>query len=216
MMAVGNMTKSIGAGMTKFVTVPLMGMAGLALKIGGDFEEQMSRVKAISGATGDAFEALREQAIDLGASTAFSAKEAADGMENLASAGFTATEIMEAMPGLLDLAAVSGGDVGMAAEYASSTLRGFNIAAEDAGHVADVFARAAADTNAEVVDMGYAMKYVAPVANAMGISLEETAAAIGIMSDAGIKGLSIILLLIIVAQLARNCYLKKLSEFGGI
>lgn len=187
-MAVGNMTKSIGAGMTKFVTVPLMGMAGLALKIGGDFEEQMSRVKAISGATGDAFEALREQAIDLGASTAFSAKEAADGMENLASAGFTATEIMEAMPGLLDLAAVSGGDVGMAAEYASSTLRGFSLNAADAGHVADVFARAAADTNAEVVDMGYAMKYVAPVANAMGISLEETAAAIGIMSDAGIKG----------------------------
>lgn len=187
-MAVGNMTKSIGAGMTKFVTVPLMGMAGLALKIGGDFEEQMSRVKAISGATGDAFEALREQAIDLGASTAFSAKEAAAGMENLASAGFSAQEIMEAMPGLLDLAAVSGGDVGMAAEYASSTLRGFNIAAEDAGHVADVFARAAADTNAEVVDMGYAMKYVAPVASAMGISLEETAAAIGIMSDAGIKG----------------------------
>lgn len=188
MMAAGSMAKSVGGSMTKFVTAPLVGLSALAVKVGGDFEEQMSRVEAISGATGDALEALKDQAIDLGASTAFSAKEAADGMENLASAGFNAQEIMSAMPGLLDLAAVSGGDVGMAAEYAASTLRGFNLGAGDAGHVADVFARAAADTNAEVEDMGFAMKYIAPVANAMGISLEETAAAVGIMSDAGIKG----------------------------
>lgn len=148
----------------------------------------MSRVKAISGATGQAFEDLRDQAIDLGAKTAFSAKESADGMENLASAGFDAKEIMAAMPGLLDLAAVSGGDVALASENAATALRGFGLEADQAGHVADVFAKAAADTNAEVADMGEAMKYIAPVANAMGLSIEETAAAIGIMSDAGVKG----------------------------
>lgn len=187
-MAVGSTMQTAGKSMTKLLTVPILGAGIAAAKIGGDFEEQMSRVKAISGATGSSFDQLKQQAIDLGAKTAFSAKESAAGMENLASAGFDANEIMEAMPGLLDLAAVSGGDVALASENAAAALRGFGLDAGQAGHVADVFARAAADTNAEVADMGDAMKYIAPVANAMGISLEESAAAIGIMSDAGIKG----------------------------
>ncbi|EGP5585212.1 phage tail tape measure protein [Enterococcus faecium] len=186
--AVGSIMKSTGASMTKYISAPLFGVGVAAAKVGGDFEEQMSRVKAISGATGKSFDELRQQAVDLGAKTAFSAKESAAGMENLASAGFSAQEIMKAMPGLLDLAAVSGGDVALASENTATALRGFGLEASEAGHVADVFARAAADTNAEVGDMGEALKYVAPVANSMGISLEETAAAIGIMSDAGIKG----------------------------
>lgn len=188
MSTVGKAMTSTGKFMTKAITVPIIGAGIAAAKVGGDFEAQMSRVKAISGATGKAFEELRQQAIDLGAKTAFSAKESAAGMENLASAGFDASEIMKAMPGLLDLAAVSGGDVALAAENAATALRGFNLDASQAGHVADVFARAAADTNAEVADMGEAMKYIAPVANAMGLSIEEVSAAIGIMSDAGIKG----------------------------
>jgi TP901 family phage tail tape measure protein len=186
--AVGKVMQGTGAAMTKYITTPLIGVGVAAAKVGGDFEEQMSRVKAISGATGDTFEQMKQQAIDLGAKTAFSAKESAAGMETLASAGFSAQEIMKAMPGLLDLAAVSGGDVALASENTATALRGFGLEASEAGHVADVFARAAADTNAEVGDMGEALKYVAPVANSMGISLEETAAAIGIMSDAGIKG----------------------------
>ncbi|EOH1646700.1 phage tail tape measure protein [Enterococcus faecium] len=186
--AVGKVMQGTGAAMTKYITTPLIGVGVAVAKVGGDFEEQMSRVKAISGATGDTFEQMKQQAIDLGAKTAFSAKESAAGMENLASAGFSAQEIMKAMPGLLDLAAVSGGDVALASENTATALRGFGLEASEAGHVADVFARAAADTNAEVGDMGEALKYVAPVANSMGISLEETAAAIGIMSDAGIKG----------------------------
>ena len=213
--AVGKVMQGTGAAMTKYITTPLIGVGVASAKVGGDFEAQMSRVKAISGATGDTFEQMKQQAIDLGAKTAFSAKESAAGMENLASAGFSAQEIMKAMPGLLDLAAVSGGDVALASENTATALRGFGLEASEAGHVADVFARAAADTNAEVGDMGEALKYVAPVANSMGISLEETAAAIGIMSDAGVKGLKIIWL-IIVAQLASNCLLKKLSEFGGL
>ncbi len=188
MSTVGQVATSAGKTLTKAVTVPIVGIGIAAAKVGGDFESQMSRVKAISGATGSAFEELRQQAIDLGAKTAFSAKESASGMENLASAGFNAKEIMEAMPGLLDLAAVSGGDVALASENAATALRGFNLDASQAGHVADVFAKAAADTNAEVGDMGEAMKYIAPVANSMGLSIEEVSAAIGIMSDAGIKG----------------------------
>ncbi|WP_230406807.1 phage tail tape measure protein [Blautia liquoris] len=164
------------------------GLGVAAIKVGSDFEEQMSRVQAISGATGEDFEKLKAQAVKLGADTAFSAKEAAQGMENLASAGFNTNEIMEAMPGMLDLAASSGEDLASSSDIAASTLRGFGLAASDAGHVADVLAKNAADTNAAVGDTGEAMKYVAPVAHAMGLSFEECTAAIGIMADAGIKG----------------------------
>lgn len=170
------------------LTAPLVGVGIVAAKVGMDFESQMSRVKAISGATEEEFEKLNNQAIELGASTAFSAKEAAEGMENLASAGFTTTEIMKAMPGMLDLAASSGEDLASSADIAASTLRGFGLEADKAGHVADVLAKNASATNAAVADTGEAMKYVAPVAKAMGLSLEEVTASIGLMANAGIKG----------------------------
>lgn len=186
--AMGSALTSVGGTLTKSVTLPLVGVGAAVMKVGSDFEAQMSRVQAISGATGDELKALTDQAIDLGATTAFSAGEAAEGMENLASAGFNTQEIISAMPGLLDLAASSGAELGTASEIAASAIRGFGLAASDAGHVADVFAEAAARTNAQTEDMGEAMKYIAPVAKAMGQSLEETAAAVGIMSDAGIKG----------------------------
>lgn len=178
----------VGAGMTKYVSVPIVAGFAAATKVGMEFEAQMSRVQAILGATPSDMKKLNSQAKQLGADTAFSAKEAADGMEQLASAGFNTNEVMEAMPGLLDLAAISGKDVGMASENAASAIRQFQLDAGEAGHVADVFARAAADTNAETKDMGYALKYAGTAANSAGWSLEQTAAAIGIMSDAGIKG----------------------------
>lgn len=186
--ALGSAMTTVGSSLTKYVTTPLVGIGTAAFAIGNKFESAMSKVQAISGATGDELEALTDQAMDLGASTAFSASEAAAGMENLASAGFTVEEIMQAMPGLLDLAASSGAELGTAAEIAASAVRGFGLEASETAHVADVFAEAAARTNAQTEDMGEAMKYIAPVANAMGISIEETAAAIGILSDAGIKG----------------------------
>lgn len=178
----------VGAGMTKYVSVPIVAGFAAATKVGAEFEAQMSRVQAILGATPSDMKKLNGQAKQLGADTAFSAKEAADGMEQLASAGFNTNEVMEAMPGLLDLAAISGKDVGMASENAASAIRQFQLDAGEAGHVADVFARAAADTNAETKDMGYALKYAGTAANSAGWTLEQTAAAIGIMSDAGIKG----------------------------
>lgn len=182
-----NLGKLMAGALTAAATA-LGGIGAAVVNVGMDFEAQMSRVQAISGAVGNDFTNLTQLAKQLGAETSFSALEAAEGMENLASAGFDVTEIMEAMPGLLDLAAVSGGDVAAASEVAASALNAFGLEASEVGHVADVFAKAAADTNAETLDMGEAMKYVAPVAKSMGISLEETAAAIGIMSDAGVKG----------------------------
>ena len=166
----------------------LGGVAAAAIKVGSDFESQMSRVKAISGATGEEFEQLKAQAMQLGADTSFSASQAAEGMENLAAAGFTTSEIMNAMPGLLNLAAASGEDLASSSDIAASTLRGFGLAAYDAAHVADVLAANANRTNSSVADTGEAMKYIAPLARAAGLSLEETAAAIGIMANAGVNG----------------------------
>lgn len=175
--------------------VSLAGVAAAAGKglqsiidIGSGFESQMSRVQAISGATAAEFEELRNQAIQLGADTSFSATSVAQGMENLAAAGFTVNETMEAMPGLLNLAAASGEDLASSSDIAASALRGFGLEASEAGHVADVLAENANRTNSSVAETGEAMKYIAPFARAAGISIEETAAAIGIMANAGIQG----------------------------
>ena len=198
----------IAVRMTDFVTAPFRKLYNLisspitmALSIVGvgfsasdvistynDFETGMSGVRALTSATNEEFLLLKETAKELGADTSFSASEAALGMQNLASAGFTTNEIVAAMPGMLDLAASSGEDLAVASDIAATTLRGFGLEASEAAHVADVLAEAAARTNANVSDTGEAMKYIAPIANTMGLSLEEVAAAIGLLSDAGIKG----------------------------
>ena len=185
---IGQGFTNIGGALTTGITVPILGLTTAAVSVGNSFEKQMSRVQAIAGATKDELKQLTDQAIDLGAETSFSATQVAEGMENLASAGFTTQEIMEAMPGLLDLAASSGAELATASEIAASAIRGFGLEASSSAHIADVFAEASARTNAQVEDMGEAMKYIAPIAKTMGLKIEEDAAAIGIMSDAGIKG----------------------------
>ena len=170
------------------VTGAITAALGGIVKIGSDFEAQMSRVKAISGATEEEFDKLKKQAMDLGKETAFSSSEAAQGMENLAAAGFSVNETMEAMPGLLNLAAASGEDLSVASDIAAAAVRGFGLEATETAHVADVLAANANKTNSSVTETGEALKYIAPFANAAGISLEETAAAIGIMANAGIQG----------------------------
>ncbi len=185
---IGQGFTNIGGALTTGITVPILGLTTAAVSVGNSFEQQMSRVQAIAGSTKDELKQLTDQAMDLGAETSFSATQVAEGMENLASAGFTTQEIMEAMPGLLDLAASSGADLATSSEIAASAIRGFGLEASSSAHIADVFAEAAARTNAQTEDMGEAMKYIAPIANTMGLKIEEVAAAIGIMSDAGIKG----------------------------
>lgn len=179
---------NVGSTLTKSVTLPIVGIAAAATAASTDFEAQMSKVKAISGAVGEDFQSLRDQAIQLGADTNFSASEAANGMENLASAGFKTNEIISAMPGILSLAAAGDVSIANASDIAGSSLRGFGMEADKVNHVSDVMAKLAGDTNAGIMDTGEAMKYIAPVANAMGVSFEDASAAVGLLSNAGIKG----------------------------
>ena len=185
MSALGGVMVGVGTTLTKGVTLPILGIGTAIAKTAMDYEYQMSRVSAISGAIGDDLAMLEEQAKELGRTTQYSAVQVAEGMEQLASAGFNATEIYAAMPGLLDLAATDNIELASAAEIAATAINGFGLEAGDVGHVADVLARSAADTNASVESMGYSFKYVAPYSAALNVSLEETAAAIGILSDAG-------------------------------
>lgn len=170
------------------MTAPLVTIGIAAAKVGMDFESQMSRVKAISGATGEEFKQLEDAALDLGASTAFSAKEVAEAQESMASAGFKVNEILAATPGVLDLAASSGEDLATSSTIAAGAIRGFGLEASQSSHVADVLAKAAADTNAGVASMGEAFKYVAPLARSVGWDIESVAAAVGTMADANIDG----------------------------
>ena len=183
--ALGSAMTNVGANLTKNVTIPLVGIGTAAAKTAMDFEYQMSRVEAISGATGEELATLEEQAKELGRTTQYSAVQSAEAMEQLASAGFEANEIYTAMPGLLDLAATDNIELARAAEIAAAAINGFGLEASDVGHVADVLAESAARTNASVSSLGYSFKYVAPYSAALGVTIEETAAAIGILSDAG-------------------------------
>jgi TP901 family phage tail tape measure protein len=161
---------------------------GLSVKTAADFEAQMSRVKAISGATGEEFEALQAKALELGASTSKSASEIAMGFEDMAAMGFNATQIIDAMPGVIAAAEASGSDLAKTSGIVAAALNAFQMEASDATKVADILAMTANISAAGIDDMGYALKYVGPVANALGITLEEVSAAIGIMTNAGLDG----------------------------
>lgn len=161
---------------------------GSAIRTISEFETSMSRLGAISGATTDQLAAMRDVARDLGATTEFSAMQAADGLNFLSMAGFSASESMAAISSVLDLATASGMGLAQAADTASNIMSGFGIAAEDAAEVADVLAAASSRANTDVGQLGDAMSTVAPISAALGISLADTAAAIGVLSDAGIQG----------------------------
>jgi TP901 family phage tail tape measure protein len=186
--SVGTSMRSTGQTMTTSMTLPIVGLGAATVKTAADFEESMDKVSAISGATGADFQALEAQAKELGATTKFSASEAAEGMQFLGMAGFDTKEIMAAMPGLLDLAAAGALDLGRAADIASNIMSGFSIDASKAGHVSDVLAKASASANTNVEQLGTAMQYLAPVSNALGWSLEEATSAVMALSDAGLQG----------------------------
>lgn len=161
---------------------------GFAVKTAADFDAQMSRVGAIAGATGADLEAMRQTALQLGASTSKSATEVAQGMELMAAKGYDANQVIAAMPGVIAAAEASGEDMALVADTVASALNSFGLAASDASRVADVLAMSANTSAAGVEDLQYAFKYAAPVANSLGISLEQLAAATGIMADNGMKG----------------------------
>lgn len=186
--AVGGKMKGIGKTMTAAITLPVVGMGTAIAKTGAQFDDQMSTVQAVTGATGKQMDKLRQQAKDMGMSTRYSATEAAEGQEMLARAGFKTDEIISALPSVLDLAAAGAVDLGDAADITSNILSGFGLEASETGRVADILAKASADANTDVHGLGEAFKYVGPVASSLGLSIEDTAAAIGVLGDAGIQG----------------------------
>lgn len=184
---------AMAAGMKKVhVVVAALAAAalglGTAIKVIAEFETSISKLGAISGATTKQLAEMRDVAKQLGSATEFSAGQAADGLTFLAQAGFTAQESIAAIPAVLDLATASGLGLAAAADTASNIMSGFGIAAGDAARVSDVLAAAASSSNTNVSQLGGAMSTVAPIAAALGIELEDTAASIGILSDAGIQG----------------------------
>jgi TP901 family phage tail tape measure protein len=163
---------------------------GLGAVIGTlkNFEFAMSRVRAITGATGLTMKALTDTARDLGGTTVFTATQAAEGMRLLSLAGFEANEAIAAIPGTLNLAVAGAVDLSTAADITASAIRGFNLEADEAARVADVLAKVTTSANTTIEELGNAVKFVAPVAAATGQSIESVAAAIGVLSDAGLKG----------------------------
>jgi len=159
-----------------------------ATRVLAGFEQQMATVRAITGATDQQFQALRRTARDLGATTRFSASQAAEGMTFLARAGFDVQESIETIDDTLRLAQAGALDLGSAADIASNVLTGFRLETDQAARVVDVLAFAANNANTDVLQLGEAMKFVAPVAAGVGVDIELAAAAIGKLSDAGLQG----------------------------
>lgn len=164
--------------------------AGIAstVKTYAEFEAAMSQVKAISGATGEEFTQLTEKAKQMGATTKFTAAQSAEAFNYMAMAGWKASDMMSGIEGIMNLAAASGEDLGTTSDIVTDALTAFNLKASDSTHFADVLAQASANANTNVSKMGQTFQYVAPVAGAMGYSIEDTALAIGLMANAGIKG----------------------------
>ena len=170
------------------VSTGIVGLGAAAVKTAADFEAGMSEVAAISGASAEELSALTEEAKRLGAETKFSASDAAEGLKYMAMAGWDTSDMLGGLEGVMKLAAASGEDLGAVSDIVTDALTAFGMKAEESGRFADVLAMAASKSNTNVSMMGETFKYAAPVAGALGYSIEDTATAIGLMANAGIKG----------------------------
>ena len=183
---VGNKISSVGQKLLP-VTGVVTGLGTAAVKTAAEFDSAMSRVAAVSGATGSDFDKLRDKAREMGAKTKFSATEAADAMNYMAMAGWKTEDMLSGIEGVMYLAAASGEDLATTSDIVTDALTAFGLTAADSGHFADVLAAASSNANTNVSMMGETFKYCAPVAGALGFSVEDTAEAIGLMGNAGIK-----------------------------
>jgi len=157
------------------------------VKEGRAYTSEMSNVQALTGATGDTFDKLSAQAEELGRTTKFTATEAAEGMSFLAMAGFEVDDIVGSLPGVLDLASASNLDLGKSADIVSNVLSGFNADVGETGKFVDILSKTAASANTDVSQLGQAFKFVAPVAGALGIPLNQVSAALGTLGNAGVQ-----------------------------
>ena len=169
------------------VTAAVGGLGTAAVKVAADFDSAMSQVAAVSGATGKDLEALRDKAREMGSKTKFSASEAAEAMNYMAMAGWKTGDMLSGIEGIMNLAAASGEDLATTSDIVTDALTALGLSAEDSGHFADILAAASSNANTNVAMMGETFKYCAPVAGALGFTAEDTAEAIGLMANAGIK-----------------------------
>ena len=186
METVGNSIAGAGKKMMGVTTV-IGGVGVAAVKTAADFDSAMSQVAAVSGATGKDFDALRNKAREMGAKTKFSATEAAEAMNYMAMAGWKTEDMLDGIEGVINLAAASGEDLAATSDIVTDALTAFGLSAKDSGHFADILAAASSNANTNVSMMGETFKYCAPIAGALGFSAEDTAEAIGLMANAGIK-----------------------------
>lgn len=194
---IGNAIKGgmkVVAGAVAAGTAAITAFGAASVKDGMTFDAAMSQVKAISGASAEQFDQLREKAIEMGAQTKFSATESAEAFNYMAMAGWKPIQMMEGISGVMNLAAASGEDLALTSDIVTDAITAFGMAAGDSGHFADTLAAAAANSNTNVSMLGEAFKYAAPVVGAMfkevedGSSIAETTAvALGVMANSGIK-----------------------------
>ena len=189
--SIGAAAETAGRALTLGVTAPLMTAAGAAIQTGMQFDASMSNVYGLMSSLNLSqaqMDALRDTAREMGATTKFSASEAADAMGYMALAGWDDAQVIAGIPGVLNLAAAANMDLAKASDIVTDTMTPFGMAAERAGEAADVFAYAQANSYTTVEGLGEAMKYAAPTADAFGMTLQDTAAAMGVLANAGIKG----------------------------
>lgn len=186
METIGNSIAGAGKKMMSVTTV-IGGVGVAAVKTAADFDSAMSQVAAVSGATGKDFDTLRNKAREMGAKTKFSATEAAEAMNYMAMAGWKTEDMLDGIEGVMNLAAASGEDLATTSDIVTYALTAFGLSAKDSGHFADILAAASSNANTNVSMMGETFKYCAPIAGALGFSAEDTAEAIGLMANAGIK-----------------------------
>ncbi|AUM89164.1 phage tail tape measure protein [Clostridium botulinum] len=184
---VGGKLTDVGKTLTTHVSLPLAAVGVASAKVGMDFEAEMSKVQAISGATGGDFQKLKAKAEEMGAKTKFSATESAQGLEYMAMAGWKTQDMLDGLPPILNLAIASGEELGSTSDIVTDALTAFGLKAKDAGMFSDVLAAASSNANTNVGMMGATFQYAAPVAGALGYSVQDTAIAIGLMANAGIK-----------------------------
>ena len=169
------------------VTAGVTALGTAAVKTASDFDSAISKVAAVSGATGDDLQALRDKAREMGSKTKFSASEAAEAMNYMAMAGWKTNDMLSGIDGIMNLAAASGEDLATTSDIVTDALTAFGLTAQDSGHFADVLAAASSNANTNVSMLGESFKYCAPIAGALGFSCEDTAEALGLMANAGIK-----------------------------
>ena len=193
MSKLGSTASGVAGGMLMNTSAQMAGAAGIGyglydmVKSAADFEQGMSGVAAISGATGDALQALTDKALEMGQTTKFTATESAQALNYMAMAGWNTDQMMSGLPGVMNLAAASGEDLAQVSDIVTDAMTAFKLPAEESGHFADVLAAAAANANTNVGMMGYTFKYAGSFAGALGYSIEDVALATGAMADSGVK-----------------------------